>query len=112
MLTLSLNDMNLRVKECIRTGSETHVDVTNNTNELWIIYGIQDFDGATNTYTMTYVPKGGAVTWTPFRQTAASAVPVGVSTFPPVRRGDTLIINGTVATNYLLMYQAVPLPKN
>ena len=105
------NQFNTRAKEFIRVGSATTVALTNSTtNEVWNPYAIQDSDGSTNTYYISYQPKGGAGTWVVFRQTAASNIPVGLASMPPIRPGDTVTVTGTVAANYLLMYQSVIIP--
>ena len=109
---LTFNDLNTRTKEFIRVGTSTTVFVTVPVGELWNVYGIQDTDGSTNTFRIDYLPSGGAVTWSVFRQSTASNVPVGTSIMPPLRSGDTISIVGTVAANYLLMYQAVKIPTN
>lgn len=108
---LTFNDMNARAVEFKRVGTATTVTITPKQSELWMIYAIQDSDGSTNVWQVNYTPGvAGAGTYVPFKQTAASAVSVGTPSMPPIRYGDTVTISGSVAANYLVMYQAVPLP--
>jgi hypothetical protein len=110
--SLSLNRMNTRTKEFKRVGSATTVSISNTTtNEVWIPYAIQDTDGSTNTFRIDFTPNvAGAGTYTVARQATASNVPVGLSSMPPIRKGDTVSVVGTVAANYLLFYEAFPTP--
>jgi hypothetical protein len=109
---LSLNRMNTRAVEFKRVSTATTVAITNTTtNEVWIPYAIQDTDGATNTFRIDFTPNvTGAGTYTVARQTTASNVPVALSCMPPIRKGDTLSVVGTVAANYLLFYESFPKP--
>ena len=108
--TFSLNDANSRAKQFTRVSTATIVTVAVPLGERWIIYAIQDTDGATNTYRIDFTPAGaGNATFAVFRQATASNVPVGCSNMPSMTSADTVSIVGTVAANYLVMYQAVPL---